>query len=101
MGVVISSKAKIGNHITIYHNTTIGVNENKPENEKKVVINDYCYVSVGCKIINCTIGENCTLAPNTVVYKDLSPNSFSYSVNKIRLKTDYEKKNNDNDSGFN
>ena len=84
MGVVVSSKALLGNHITIYHQVTIGINENKPEEERRVEIMDNCYLSVGCKIINCKVSENCKIAPNAVVYRDLASNSMCYSFNEVK-----------------
>ena len=89
MGVVISSKAIIGDNVTIYHQVTIGVNENKPEDKKQVEICDNCYLSTGCKIISCKIGINCKIAPNAVVYKDLPPNTMCYPVNETKVINQY------------
>lgn len=85
MGVVISSKAIIGNNVTIYHHVTIGVNENKPDEKKKVIVKDNCYLSTGCKVISCVLNENCKIAPNAVVYKDLPANTMCYPLNEVKL----------------
>lgn len=84
MGVVISSKAVIGNNVTLFHQVTLGVNESKPCNEQAIIVHDNCYLSAGCKIISCTLSEGCKIAPNTCVYKDLPANTLCYTVNEIR-----------------
>ncbi len=84
MGVVISHYAMIGNYVTIFHQVTLGVNENKPQNLQKIIIEDNCYLSAGCKIISCRIGNGSRVAPNAVVYKDIPEQSLCYSVNQIR-----------------
>ncbi|WP_229652803.1 serine O-acetyltransferase [Vibrio parahaemolyticus] len=70
-GVVISSKARIGNDVTIFHNVTIGVNESKINNE--ITIGDRCYLSTGAKVISCNLGEDVSVTPNAVVYFDCGP----------------------------
>lgn len=85
MGVVISPKAIIGNYVTIYHQVTLGINEGKPKTEQKIVVNDNCVLSVGCKVISCVISKNCKVAPNTCVYKDLPENSICNNLCEINL----------------
>lgn len=75
-GVVVSSFAEIENHITIYHQVTIGINENLPVDKRKVIIRNGSYLSVGCKIINAEVGERSKVGPNAVVYKDLPADSL-------------------------
>ena len=84
MGVVISPKAIIGNHVSIFHQVTIGANESLPKDKQKIVIGNYCYLSAGCKVISCNVSDNCKVAPNAVVYKDVPPNSLIYSLNEIK-----------------
>lgn len=83
MGVVISSKAIIENHQTIYHQVTIGINENKPVELQRIIIHDNCYLSVGCKIISCEVGAGSKIGPNAVVYKDLPENSLYVTQNTL------------------
>lgn len=83
-GVVISAHARIGNNITIYHQVTIGINENKPKDLQRIIIKDRCYLSAGCKVISCIVGENCKIAPNVCVYKDLEPNCLAYNVTGVK-----------------
>ncbi|WP_296878301.1 hypothetical protein [Thomasclavelia sp.] len=82
LGVVISSKALIYDNQTIYHQVTLGINENLPENKQKIIIEKNCLLSTGCKIISSRIGENTKIGPNAVVYKDLSPNTLYVSSNE-------------------
>lgn len=84
MGVVISSKATIYDNQTIYHQVTIGVNENLPEEKRKIIIHENCYFSAGCKVINCEIGKNVKVGPNAVVYKDLPANCLYVSENLLK-----------------
>lgn len=74
-GVVISSKAIIGNEVLIYHQVTIGVNEAKKD-AINIIIGNNCVLSVGCKVISCRVGDNCRIGPNAVVYKDMIDNSL-------------------------
>ena len=75
MGVVISSKAVISSNQTIYHQVTIGINENLPQEKQKIQINENCYLSCGCKIISAEVGKNCKIGPNAVVFKNLPDNT--------------------------
>lgn len=81
-GVVISSKARIGNNVTIFHQCTIGINESKSLDEQFINIGDNCILSAGCKIISCSIGENCHIGANAVVVKDLPKGTLCYSLCK-------------------
>ena len=85
MGVVISPKAIIGDHVSIFHHVTIGVNESLPKERQKIEIGNHCYLSTGCKVISCKVSDNCRIAPNAVVYKDISPNSLVFPVNEIKI----------------
>lgn len=96
-GLVISRFSRIGNNVTIFHQVTLGVNESLPINERYISISDNCYISVGAKIISCSIGERCKIAPNAVVRKNTPPNSLVYSENSLK-QIIYEKESNDSSS---
>lgn len=81
-GVIISSKAVIGNNVTIFHQCTLGINEFKPLDEQGIYVGNNCIVSAGCKIISCKIGDNCRLGPNTVCVKDIPENTLCYTKNE-------------------
>lgn len=76
IGVVISSKAFIGNGVTIYHQVTVGINENIPEEQQSIYIGDNCYLSAGSKIISCHVGANSKIGPNAIVWKNVPANSL-------------------------
>lgn len=82
MGVIISAKAVIEDHQTIYHQVTIGINENLPVEKQPIIIHENCYLSVGCKVISCEVGSGSKIGPNAVVYKDLPENSLYVSTNQ-------------------
>lgn len=84
MGVVISPYAVIRNNISIFHQVTLGVNENLPVDKQRIIIEDNCYLSAGSKIISCRVGAGSKIAPNAVVFKDVPENSLCFSVNQIK-----------------
>jgi len=71
-GVVISRYAIVGDNVTLFHNVTLGINENKKD--KKIMIGDDCYLSTGVTVISCEISEKTKVSPNVCVYKNLPPN---------------------------
>ena len=96
MGVVISSKAIIGNHVTFLHRVTIGVNESRSAEKQRIIIGDNCYLSTGCVIISCELGDNCKVAPNAVVYNDVPSGMLCYANNerkKLLKNKDKQRKN--------
>lgn len=83
IGLVISGLAKISDNQIIYHQVTIGVNDNLPLNKQGIIIKENCLLSAGCKIISSTVGKNCKIGPNAVVYKDLPNNSLWVSTGEF------------------
>lgn len=83
-GLVISSKAIIGDEVTIFHQVTIGVNDFYDEENKPIKIGDRCYIASGAKIISCNIGDDCRIGANAVVTKNLPNGSLCYSENVVR-----------------
>ncbi|PQJ83506.1 serine acetyltransferase [Aliivibrio sifiae] len=75
-GVIISKYAEVGDNVTIYHQVTLGINENKNEIERKIIIGNDCYISVGAKIISCKLGDRVKVAPNKVIYFDCKSDVF-------------------------
>ncbi len=90
MGVVISPYAVIHNNITIFHQVTLGVNENLPVERQQIVIEDDCYLSAGCKIISCRVGAGSRIAPNAVVYKDVPEGSLCFPVNQMTVRNSHQ-----------
>jgi len=92
-GIYISDEAIIGKNAVIFHQVTIGSNTIKDSNFGSPKIGENVYIGTGAKIIgNITIGDNCRIGANAVIYKDLKPNSVAVcSETKI-----IQKKNLDN-----
>lgn len=78
-GIFISNTAKLGRDVVIFQQVTIGSN-NLPDTKRpgSPVLGDHVYVGVGAKIIGgVTIGDNCRIGANAVVYEDMPPNSVA------------------------
>lgn len=72
-GIFIHPSAKIGKNCTIYHQVTIGGNNNGKRGV--AIIGDNCLISTGVKIIgNINIGSNVIIGANAVVVKDVPDN---------------------------
>lgn len=74
MSVVVHSRAKIGENVTIGTCVTIGGNKKE---YGVPVIGDNCYLATGCKIFgNITIGEGSFIGANSVVTRDVPAKSL-------------------------
>ena len=72
-GLVVNSNARIGNFITLRHNTTIG---NSKSGGKCPILEDYVEVGANCVILGeVTIGKNSIVGAGSVVVKSVPPNS--------------------------
>lgn len=83
MGVVISAKAIIKDNQIIYHQVTLGIDENLPVDRQGIVIEENCMLGAGAKVISSKVGANSKIGPNAVVYKDLNNNSTYVSANIV------------------
>ena len=77
-GVIhIHTRAIIGNEVTISHNVTIGT----VASGGTPIIGDNVFISTGAVIVgDVRVGEGSRIGPNTVVMKDVPPNSFALGV---------------------
>ena len=78
MGTTVHGKAIIGRNCKIFQNVTIG---SKWSNgiclDEAPVIGDNCLLGAGCCILgNVTVGENSIIGSNTVVTRNIPPNSI-------------------------
>ena len=81
--IVIAEAAIIGEHCTIFNQTTIGVNEHKEIN-KAPKIGNYVYIAAGGKVIgNIAIGDNCRIGANAVITKSIKNNTTVVCVQRI------------------
>lgn len=75
MGVVIGETAEVGNRVTIYHGTTLG-GTGKESGKRHPTVGDNVIIGAGAKVLGpITIGENSKVGANSVVLKDVPPNS--------------------------
>jgi serine O-acetyltransferase len=75
MGVVIGETAEIGDDVTIYHQVTLGGTSTK-KGKRHPTIGNNVVIGAGAKILGpVKIGDNCKIGANSVVIKDVPPNS--------------------------
>jgi serine O-acetyltransferase len=77
VGTVIEAE-KIGENCLIFQDVTIGY---KNEIDDRPTIGNYVHISVGARVLGkITIGDHAVIAANTVVTKDMSPNSLAVGI---------------------
>ena len=75
MGVVIGETAEIGDDVTLYHQVTLGGTSTK-KGKRHPTIGNNVVIGAGAKVLGpITIGDNCKIGANSVVIKDVPPNS--------------------------
>jgi serine O-acetyltransferase len=75
MGVVIGETAEIGDDVTIYHQVTLGGTSTK-KGKRHPTVGNNVVIGAGAKILGpVKIGDNCKIGANSVVIKDVPPNS--------------------------
>ncbi|WP_456456564.1 serine O-acetyltransferase [Thermovibrio sp.] len=75
MGVVIGETTEIGNDVTIYHQVTLGGTSTK-KGKRHPTIGNNVVIGAGAKVLGpVKIGDNCKIGANSVVVKDVPPNS--------------------------
>ena len=80
MGVVIGETAEIGEFVALYHGVTLGGVSWRKE-KRHPTIGDHVVVGVGAKILGpITVGDHSRIGANSVVVKDVPPNSVVVGV---------------------
>ncbi len=80
MGVVIGETAEIGEDVTLYHGVTLGGVSWKKE-KRHPTIGNHVVIGAGAKILGpITVGDNSRIGANSVVVKDVPPNSVVVGV---------------------
>jgi serine O-acetyltransferase len=70
-GIIVNSKSKIGNNVTISHGVTLGKSE-RGKNEGCPTIGNEVFIGPGAKIIgNITIGDKAVIGANAVITEDI------------------------------
>lgn len=79
MGVVIGATTVIGDDVMIYHNVTLGAKSNvgfSANDKRHPTIGNNVLIGAGAKVLgNIKIGDGSKIAANSVVTKDLAPQS--------------------------
>src|SRR3989338_8367912 len=74
-GVVIGETSEVGNDVVIYQGVTLGGTSTKKA-KRHPTLGSNIVVGCGAKILgNIKIGDNCQIGANSVVIKDVPPNS--------------------------
>ncbi len=72
-GGIVGAK-KMGNYCSVNGGVVIGIKQNQDD---RATFGDNCTLNVGCKVIGkINIGNNVTIAPNSVVVKDVPDNAI-------------------------
>jgi serine O-acetyltransferase len=83
-GVVIGATAVIGDDVLVYHQVTLGGNQNTRE-KRHPTIGDRVVLGAGAKIIgNISVGSGSSIGANAVVTKTVPANSTVVGTNQIR-----------------
>ncbi len=84
-GGIYLNANKIGSNFTATTGVVIG---KKGDNEHRPTIGNNVNFTLGAKAYGkISIGDNCTIAPNTVVIKNALPNSIISGVPGVPIKT--------------
>jgi serine O-acetyltransferase len=85
LGIVIHDRCVLGDNVEIGSNVTIGGTSGK---YRVPVIGNNVIISTGAKVLGeITIGDNCVIGANSVVIKDVPPNSLVAGVPAKILKS--------------
>ncbi len=80
IGVVIGETAEIGNDVLIYQQVTLG-GVSLSHGKRHPTIEDGVVIGAGAKVLgNITIGKNSKIGANSVVVKDVPPNSTAVGI---------------------
>ncbi|MBI3091177.1 MAG: serine O-acetyltransferase [Candidatus Tectomicrobia bacterium] len=80
MGVVIGETAEVGENCTLYHGVTLGGTRLAKE-KRHPTVGDNVVIGVGAKVLgNLKIGDNSRIGANSVVIRDVPPNSTAVGI---------------------
>ncbi|MDD6056389.1 MAG: serine O-acetyltransferase [Helicobacter sp.] len=80
VGVVIGETAEVGNEVTIYQGVSLG-GVSLERTKRHPTIEDSVIIGAGAKVLgNITIGANSKIGANSVVIRDVPPNSTAVGI---------------------
>lgn len=93
MGIVIGETAEIGDDVLLYQGVTLG-GTGKDTGKRHPTIGNNVLVGSGAKILGpFKVGDNCRIAANAVVLKEIPPNCTAVGVPARIVKMDGQKVN--------
>ena len=93
MGVVIGETAEIGDDVLIYQGVTLG-GTGKDTGKRHPTIGNNVLIGSGAKVLGpFTVGDNCRIASNAVVLKEVPANSTAVGVPARIIRVDGQKVN--------
>ena len=91
MGVVIGETAEIGNNCTIYHGVTLG-GTGKDVGKRHPTIGNNVLIGAGAKVLGpFKVGDNSMIGANSVVLKEIEPNTTVVGIPGRIVKKQTEK----------
>jgi len=91
MGVVIGETAEIGDYVTLFQGVTLG-GTGKERGKRHPTLGNHVVVGAGAKILGgITVGDNVKIGANSVVIKNVPPNSTVIGVPARIIKTQGER----------
>jgi len=91
MGVVVGETAEIGDYVTLFQGVTLG-GTGKERGKRHPTLGNHVVVGAGAKILGgIRIGDNVKIGANSVVLKNVPPNSTVIGVPARVIKTEGER----------
>ena len=91
MGVVVGETAEIGDYVTLFQGVTLG-GTGKERGKRHPTLGNHVVVGAGAKILGgIKIGDNVKIGANSVVLKNVPPNSTVIGVPARMIKTQGER----------
>lgn len=81
-GVMIHPTASVGSHVTLYHQTVLGVRDERPAPQ----VGDNVEIGAGAKLLGpITVGNGCSVGANAVLVKDTEPGGTYVGIPATRV----------------
>ncbi len=91
MGIVIGETAEIGDDVLLYQGVTLG-GTGKDTGKRHPTIGNNVLIGSGAKVLGpFKVGDNCRIASNAVVLKEIPPNSTAVGVPARIVRVDGQK----------
>ncbi|MEA4896026.1 MAG: serine O-acetyltransferase EpsC [Oscillospiraceae bacterium] len=93
MGIVIGETAEVGDDVLLYQGVTLG-GTGKDTGKRHPTIGNNVLIGSGAKVLGpFKVGDNCRIAANAVVLKEVPPNSTAVGVPARIVRIDGQKTN--------